>query len=114
MSLLIIVDKTVGAITDFHNLVAALTDDKVLHVISQRQARAGFITQHFTDSGFDVHNYVLANNTIDSQIDRLIPVLESINKILVVGAIQASTAVAVASVLDAFIEADRDVISYEV
>lgn len=114
MSLLIIVDKTVGPITDFHNLVNALTEDKVVHIISQRQSRARFIAQHFAEVGFDVHNYVNADNSIDSQIDRLIPALESIDKALVVGAIHASTAVAISSILDAFIDVDRDVISYEV
>lgn len=114
MSILIVVDKTVGPITDFHNLVTALSEDKVIHIISQRVARARFVAQHFTEAGFDVHNYVNADNTVDSQIDRIIPALESIGKVLIVGAINASTAVAIASILDAFIEVDRDVISYEV
>lgn len=114
MSIIVIADKTVGPITDFHNLITAVAEDKVLYVLSQRASRARFIAQHFTEFGFDVHNYVNADDTIDSQIDRIIPELESIEKIIVVGAVQASTAVAVASILDAFIEAGRDVISYEV
>lgn len=113
MSLLIIADKTVGPITDFHNLVNGLADDKVIHVLSQRSSRARFIAQHFTEAGFDVHNYASADNTIDSQVDRLIPALEFIDKVLVVGAVQASTAVAVCGILDAFIDVDRDVITYE-
>lgn len=113
MSLLIIVDKSVGAVTNFHNLVATLSEDRVIHVISQRFARARFVTQHFIEVGFDVHNYCNADNTIDSQVDRLIPVLESVDKVLVIGSLQASTVVAVAGILDAFIDAGRDVISCE-
>lgn len=114
MSLLIIADKTVGPITDFHNLINTLTEDKVLYVMSNRASRSRFITQHFTESGFDVHNMCFADNTIDSQVDRIIPDLQSIQSIVVVGALHASTVVGVAGMLDAFLEVDRPVVSYEV
>lgn len=113
MALLIIVDKTVGPITDFHNLIAASTSDRVLYVISQRASRARFIAQHFSEVGYDVHNLCTADNTIDSQIDRLIPSLQDVDTTIVAGALQASTAVAIAGVLDALLEVDRPVISYE-
>lgn len=114
MSVLILVDKTVGPITDFHNLVASLADDRTIYVMSGRSARARFVEQHFVANGFDVRNMCLADNTIDSQIDRIIHDLEHIDSILVVGALHASTVLGVASIIDAFHEADRDVISYEV
>lgn len=114
MSILIIADKTVGPITDFHNLVSTLVDDDIIYVMSGRASRARFITQHFTESGFDVHNLCNADNTIDSQIGRIIPTLEDIGTILVVGALQASTVLGVASMIDAFIAVDRPVMSYEV
>lgn len=114
MSLLIIADKSVGPITDFHNLISSLADDKRLYVVSQRATRARFIAQHFTESGYDVHNMCNADNTIDSQIDRLIPDLQDIDQVVIAGALCASTVAAVACVLDALIEVDRSVISYEV
>lgn len=114
MALLIIVDKTVGPITDFHNLIAASSTDKVLYVISQRVNRARFVAQHFSEVDYDVHNLCNADNTIDSQIDRLIPSLQDIDTVIVVGALYPSTVVAVAGVLDALLEVDRAVISYEV
>lgn len=114
MSILIIADKTVGPMTSFHNLVSALAEDKVIYVMSNRSARARFITQHFVENGFDVHNFCNADNTIDSQIDRIIPALESIGTILVAGSLLPTTVLGVASIIDAFIGADRAVISYEV
>lgn len=114
MATLIIVDKTVGPITDFHNLVAATATDKVLYVISQRMSRARFVAQHFNEADYDVHNMCSADNTIDSQIDRLIPSLQDVNNVIVAGALCATTAVAVAGLLDAILEVDRPIISYEV
>lgn len=114
MSTLIIVDKTVGPISDFHNLVVELVKDKILYVMSGRVSRTRFIEQHFVENGFDVHNMCIADNTINSQIDRIMPYLESIDSILIAGALSASTVSGVASIIDAFLEADRDVISYEV
>ena len=112
MSALIIVDKSVGPITDFHNFVNALVEDKQLYVMSQRMCRARFVTEHFTEAGFDVHNMCNADGTIDSQIDRIIPDLETIETVVVVGSLQPSTVIAVASIIDAFYGADRTVISY--
>lgn len=114
MSALIIVDKTVGPITDFHNFVNALVTDKTLYVMSNRAARALFVTQHFANACFDVHNLSNADNTIDSQVDRIIPFLESIDVLVIVGALHARTVTGVASIIDAFYEVDRDVIAYEV
>lgn len=114
MSILVIADKTVGPITDFHNLVAALAEDKIIYVMSNRSSRARFIAQHFTENGFDVHNLCSADNTIDFQIDRIIPDLEDIGTVLVVGALCANTVLGVADIIHAFISVDRPVISYEV
>lgn len=114
MALLIIADKTVGPITDFHNLIASLADDKIIYVISQRANRARFIAHHFIEAGYDVHNLCNADNTIDSQVDRILPALQDVERIIVAGSLCASTAVAVAGVIDAFLDVDRPVLSYEV
>lgn len=114
MSLLIIADKTVGPITDFHNLVTALAEDKVVYVMSNRATRARFITQHFTQNGFDVRNMCSADNTIDSQIDRITPQLDGVDSLLVAGSLCANTVLGVASIIDAFLAVDRTVLSYEV
>lgn len=113
MALLIVVDKTVGPVTDFHNLVAASVTDDTLYIVSQRASRARFVAQHFTAIGYDVHNLCNADNTIDHQIDRLIPKLQDVDSVIVAGALQASTVVAIAGVLDALLEVDRPIISYE-